>query len=65
MKKRMNELLKALTELVDSITKKNLTEARIDEHRLKEMKKRSTKWYFHLNDDEDISWPDDFEEDWE
>jgi hypothetical protein len=64
MKKRMNELLKALTELVDSITKKNLIESRIDEQRLKKIKARSKKWYFHLNDD-DISWPDDFEEDWE
>ncbi len=65
IKEKVSELMKSLIGLVDSIANKNLVEARFDEHRLEKMKKRSTKWYFHLNDDEEIPWPDDFEEDWE
>ena len=65
IKEIVSELMKSLIGLVDSIANKNLAEARIDEHRLEKMKKGNTKWYFHLNDDEEMPWPDDFEEDWE
>ena len=65
IKERVSELMKSLIGLVDSIANKNMAEARIDGHRLDKMKKMSTKWHFHLNDDEEMLWPDDFEEDWE
>ena len=63
--KELKELIIAIKMLIENRAESLAIETEIDKLRLKRWKKKSTKWYFHLNDDDDIPWPDEFEEDWE
>ena len=64
MNKEIRELIKAITKLIQTATEHSEVEKKISEQRLKDWVKNSNRHGFHIDDD-DMSWPDDFEEDWE
>jgi hypothetical protein len=65
MKKELKELIIAMKMLIEAKTINLEIETKIDKIRLKDFVKHVEKQGLNMSDDENSSWPDDFEEDWE
>ncbi len=65
MKKELKELIKAMKMLIEAKTANLVVETKFDKMRLKDFIKHVEKQGLNMSDDDNSSWPDDFEEDWE
>jgi ribosomal protein L25 (general stress protein Ctc) len=65
IKTELKELIKAMKMLIEAKTINLEIETKIDKIRLKDFIKHVEKQGLNMSDEDNSSWPDDFEEDWE
>jgi ribosomal protein L25 (general stress protein Ctc) len=65
IKTELKELIKAMKMLIEAKTINLEIETKIDKIRLKDFIKHVEKQGLNMCDEDNSSWPDDFEEDWE
>ena len=62
--KTLKEILNGMLELIEKLKKCIDVQTDLNSYRLEDWKKMDKDFGLYL-DDEDMSWPDDFEEEWE
>ena len=62
--KTMKEILKGMLELIEKIKKCIDVQTDLNAYRLEDWKKMDKDFGLHIDEDE-TTWPDDFEEEWE
>ena len=65
LEKELKELIKAMKMLIEAKTANLAVETEMDKMRLKDFIKHVESQGLNMSNDDNSSWPDDFEEDWE